>query len=129
MQNGNSDKIQQLIEAARAEERAKLAVEAILKEINERLISLERLGLRLESDVHRLKGATDSNYVNINTLIQLMAATWKGDKSDLFKIQQKLAEQAFLQKEKEEGRISVKATGDVHLSADQVGRDKTDGKE
>lgn len=130
MQSETSDKIQQLIDSARAEERAKLAVEALLKEINGRLSTIEQTLRELEMYTSQSRAAIDANYININTVLQFLAAVWQGDKSQLSSIQQRLAEQAFAMRDREEGGdISVEAHGDVRLSADRVGRDKKDDKE
>jgi len=126
MQNMDSDRIQQLIEAARDDERAKLAVEAILREIHRRLSELEDAFGTNTKELRWIKSVVQANYNNVATLIQLMAALWKGDRTSLSEIQQKIAEQAFLKDLKEESgiNIDVDAQGDVRLSADRVGRDK-----
>lgn len=124
------DKIQALIDAARAEERAKMAVEAVLAEINRRLTTIESTLSRISMCQDRMRQGVDGNYTNINTVLQFLAAVWHGDKTQLSEIQQRLAEQAFVMRDREEGGdISVEAHGDVRLSADRVGRDKRDGEE
>lgn len=75
-----------------------------------------------------MRQGVDGNYVNINTVLQFLAAVWHGDKAQLSSIQQRLAEQAFAMRDGD-GDISVEAHGDVKLSADRVGRDKRDDKE
>lgn len=119
----DGDRIQQLIEAARAEERAKMAVTAILEKINSQLHTLEHL----EKEIEWIKSILQANYNNLATLIQLMAAVWQGDKSTLIEIQQRLAEQAFQASESSGIKVDVEK-GNVKVSADKVGRDKKDGK-
>lgn len=128
-QSDDFDRIRQLTEAARAEERAKLAVEALLREIHEELSCLKRSLEEFRQEIVTVRSLSQANYANVATLIQLMAAIWQGDRSALTEIQQRIAEQVFTMSDKGEGAgISVEAQGDVNLSADKVGRDKHEGK-
>jgi len=131
MQNANTerstDRIEQLIEAAHAEERAKLAVETILADIHEKLEELEQAHQRTDRELQWVKGVTQSIYNNVATLVQLMAAIWQGDRSTLTRIQTRVADEAF--KAHGDSNIKVDAQGDVKLSADKVGRDKRENDE
>ena len=120
MQNDQQRELMlQLLEATRAEERAKLETQQILNEINARLRIIESFERELANELQWLRNTVQATYNNVSTLIQLLAAGWQGDREELMRLQTRMADAAF-----EAGKIDIKAEGDVELSADKVGRDK-----
>lgn len=128
MQNGNQqDWIKQLIEATRAEEKAKLESQVVLNEINQRLVIIESFQRELDREFERLRGIVQATYNNVSTLAQLIAAILHGDRATLAEMQGRVTELAFESADGEASDISIKAGGDVQVSADRVGGDKDEG--
>jgi len=129
MQNeSQQDWIRQLIEATRDEERAKLESQAILNEVNQRLIIIESFQRELGRELERLRGIVQATYSNVGTLAQLVAAILHGDRVTLGEMQARITETALeMSLCKDASDISIKAGGDVQVSADRVGGDKGEG--
>lgn len=121
----NGDRINNLIQAARADERAQLQTQALLSEIRDALCDIRDAQRDQAKELEWIKGIVQSTYNNVATLIQLMSAIWRDDRTTLVRIQGKIAEEAF--KEGASAEIAVRADGNVTLSADKVGRDKKHG--
>jgi hypothetical protein len=119
--------IQQLIEAARADERAKLETQNILAGIHQRLTALEESHRKVAQEIEWLRGVVQGTYNNVATLVRLMAALWQDDRMTLAEMRQRIVDQTF-SREGGGADISVRAEGDVKLSADRIGGDKSESE-